>query len=62
MPNHKDIFHNKMDFAHAEFATEMYKPAGRPQPRETKSQEAQLKGAHQHGESKNNKRNISDKL
>lgn len=35
MTNHHDIFRNKRDFAHEEFATEMYKPKGRPRPRET---------------------------
>jgi hypothetical protein len=41
MPNHKDIFRNKRDFARAEFATELYKPAGIPRPREKKSQVVQ---------------------
>lgn len=41
MPNHKNIFRNKVDFAHEEFATEFYKPKGRPRPREMKSQQGQ---------------------
>jgi hypothetical protein len=41
LPNHKNIFRNKVDFGHEEFATELYKPAGRPRPRERKSQHGQ---------------------
>jgi hypothetical protein len=41
MPNHKDIFRNKFDFAREEFATELYKPPGIPRPREKKSQKVQ---------------------
>lgn len=41
MPNHKDIFRNKLDFGHEEFATELYKPKGIPRPREYKSQKGQ---------------------
>jgi hypothetical protein len=41
MPNHKDIFRNKRDFARAEFATELYKRPGIPRPREKKSQAVQ---------------------
>ncbi|ARU62553.1 hypothetical protein CBW65_17475 [Tumebacillus avium] len=46
MPNHKNIFHNKVDFAREEFATELYKPQGHPRSRERKSQRAQY-GQHQ---------------
>lgn len=41
MPNHNDIFRNKRDFAREEFATELYKPNGRPRAREAKSQKGQ---------------------
>lgn len=41
VPNNHDIFRNKVDFARAEFATELYKPKGRPRPREVKSQTGQ---------------------
>jgi len=53
LPNNNDIFRNKIDFAHEEFATELYKPAGRPQPREPKSQKAQANSGHRPGKSKN---------
>lgn len=52
MPNNKDIFHNKKDFAREEFATEFYQMDGRPRPREKSSQEAQLRSSQQHGTSK----------
>jgi hypothetical protein len=42
MPNHKNIFRNKRDFAREEFSTELYKPAGRPRPRESRSQQSQI--------------------
>jgi hypothetical protein len=42
MPNHKNIFRNKVDFAREEFATELYKPNGRPRAREYRSQKSQL--------------------
>ncbi|GAX91794.1 hypothetical protein [Effusibacillus lacus] len=41
MPNHKDIFRNKLDFSREEFTTELYKPLGMPRPREKKSQKVQ---------------------
>jgi hypothetical protein len=41
MPNHKNIFRNKVDFAREEFATELYKPNGRPRGRESRSQAGQ---------------------
>jgi hypothetical protein len=60
MPNHKDIFRNKIDFGHEEFATELYKPAGRPRPREYKSQAGQQpKYSLTH---KSRKRNFHDKI
>ncbi|MGI6777703.1 MAG: hypothetical protein ACOX7R_06660 [Acetivibrionales bacterium] len=38
----KDIYRNKKDFSHEEFATEMlHRPKGSPQPRESRSQKAQ---------------------
>lgn len=37
----KDIFRNKKDFARAEFATELRGEAGKPVPREARSQKAQ---------------------
>ncbi len=49
MPNHNDIFHNKRDFARAEFATELYKPSGRPRAREAKSQVRQYAPEHNEG-------------
>lgn len=60
----KDIFRNKKDFAHEEFATELIKPAGKPQPREIKSQKAQLKSFGTPGmvERKDMKTKMSDKL
>jgi hypothetical protein len=45
----KDIFRNKRDFAWAEFATEFYKPDGRPRPREAKSQQHQYATEHYEG-------------
>jgi hypothetical protein len=57
----KDIFRNKRDFAREEFATELYKPAGRPRAREAKSQQAQL-NSHFHGGQKEIKRSMSSKL
>lgn len=60
MPNHKNIFRNKIDFGHEEFATELYKPAGRPRPREYKSQTGQQpKYSLTH---KSRKRNFHDKI
>ncbi|MDB5083180.1 MAG: hypothetical protein JWN30_66 [Bacilli bacterium] len=41
MPNHKDLFRNKVDFARAEFATELYKPPGIPRSREKRSHRQQ---------------------
>ena len=41
MPNNNDIFRNKRDFSREEFATELYKPTGRPRAREAKSQKYQ---------------------
>jgi hypothetical protein len=61
MPNNKDIFRNKKDFAHEEFATELNKMPGRPKPREIKSQDAQLESDHRHGRRKDVKTPMSDK-
>lgn len=41
MPNNHDIFRNKRDFARAEFATELYKPPGKPRAREAHTQKHQ---------------------
>jgi len=49
MPNNNDIFKNKRDFAREEFATELYKPAGRPRAREAKSQQYQYNPEHYEG-------------
>lgn len=49
MPNNNDIFRNKRDFARAEFATELYKPPGRPRAREAKSQVNQYAPEHNEG-------------
>ncbi|TYQ17966.1 UNVERIFIED_CONTAM: hypothetical protein Cloal_0361 [Acetivibrio alkalicellulosi] len=38
----KDIYRNKKDFQREEFATELDKPEGIPQARETQSQKAQV--------------------
>lgn len=57
----KDIFRNKRDFAREEFATELYKPAGRPSAREAKSQQGQY-NTHYHGGQKEVKRSMSSKL
>jgi hypothetical protein len=57
----KDIFRNKRDFARAEFATELYKPEGRPRPREAKSQKGQY-DHHYHGGQKEIKRPMNKKL
>lgn len=62
MPNHNDIFRNKIDFAREEFSTELYKLEGIPQPRERKSQKAQLNSVRKHGASKDIKRNFSHKI
>jgi len=51
MPNHKNIFRNKVDFAHEEFATELYKPKGIPRMREPRSQKGQYRShALRHGQ------------
>ena len=60
MPNHKNIFRNKVDFAHEEFATELYKPKGRPRPREMKSQQGQ--NPHHSLTHKSIKRKFHDKI
>lgn len=57
----RDIFRNKVDFAREEFATELYKPAGRPRARERKSQERQYP-SHFHGWQKERKRSMQSKL
>lgn len=57
----KDIFRNKRDFAREEFATELYKPAGRPRPREATSQKGQYFPEHYEG-LKGRKRNMVNKL
>lgn len=59
----KDIYRNKKDFAKEEFATEMYKPEGRPRPREIKSQKAQFDSLNVPGtvERKNKKAKMSSK-
>ncbi len=62
MPNNKDIYRNKKDFAREEFATELYKPDGRPRPREKTSQESQLHSEHQHGTRKDMKRGMTKKI
>lgn len=49
MPNNNDIFRNKQDFAREEFATEFYKPAGKPRAREAKSQRYQYAPEHNEG-------------
>lgn len=46
MPNKKDIYRNKLDHAREEFSTELYKPAGRPRPREASSDQAQYRSEH----------------
>lgn len=60
----KDIYRNKQDFAKEEFATEMYKPKGRPRPREINSQKAQFESYGTPGmvERKDKKAKMSDKL
>lgn len=60
----KDIYRNKRDFAREEFATELYKPAGRPRPRESHSQNAQFQSYGTPGmvERKDKKTKMSDKL
>ncbi|HHY66761.1 MAG TPA: hypothetical protein GX517_06110 [Alicyclobacillus sp.] len=60
MPNNKDIFRNKRDFAHEEFATELYKPPGKPRAREAKSQRSQVR-AHHPGDYKARKHTMADK-
>lgn len=61
MPNKKDIFRNKVDFAHEEFSTELYKPAGRPRPREANSDAGQWASGHNPGTSKDVKVPIDQK-
>lgn len=60
----KDIYRNKRDFAKEEFATELYKPKGKPKPREVKSQKAQLESLGSPGvmERKDKKVKMEDKL
>lgn len=60
----KDIYRNKRNFANEEFATEVYKPKGRPKPREVKSQKAQFDSVGSPGvvERKDKKTKMSDKL
>ncbi|MDI6870858.1 MAG: hypothetical protein QME79_05760 [Bacillota bacterium] len=52
MPRKKDIYRNKVDFGREEFATELYKPAGRPRPREASSDKAQWASGHNPGTGK----------
>jgi len=61
MPNNNDIFHNKRDFARAEFATELYKPKGKPRGREAKSQKGQYAPEHFEGLHEQ-KRKFKDKV
>lgn len=49
LPNNNDIFRNKRDFVREEFATEFYKPHGRPRAREAKSQKNQYAEEHNEG-------------
>lgn len=61
----KDIYRNKIDFAHEEFATELpNRLKGVPTPREAKSQKAQLDSLGSPGvmERKDRKAKITDKL
>ncbi len=60
----KDIYRNKQDFAKQEFATELYKPKGKPKPREAKSQKAQYESLGDPGNiaRKDKKVNMQDKL
>ena len=44
MPNHKNIFRNKVDFGREEFSTELYRPKGKPRFREPRSQHGQYNG------------------
>lgn len=58
-----DIYRNKKDFAREEFANELPRHNGVPQPREIKSQKAQVEsfGTPGHGR-KDRKVKMSDKL
>ncbi|MFZ5989988.1 MAG: hypothetical protein ACOYWZ_23060 [Bacillota bacterium] len=59
----KDIYRNKKDFAREEFATELRRPQGVPQPREVQSQKAQVESLATPGMGrKDRKRKMSDKL
>ncbi len=61
LTNNHDIFRNKQDFAHEEFATELDKPKGRPRPREASSQESQ-QPSNPIGNNKGKKTPFADKL
>lgn len=61
MPNKKDIFRSKPDFAREEFSTELYKPGGRPRPREASSDKAQWTSGHNPGTEKHAKVPIGQK-
>lgn len=62
MPNRKGFSKNNKNFNRENFFDVLYKPEGRPRPRETKSQKAQLESEHQHGTRKDRKLKISKKM
>lgn len=61
MPNRKGVSHNDKNFNRKSFNGELYKPAGRPRPREIKSQEAQLESTHDHGGRRDHKLKMEEK-
>lgn len=52
----------RRDFGQVEIGAELNIMPGRPHPRETRSQKAQLRGLHQHGTRKDVKWDMSKKL
>ncbi len=58
----KDIYRNKKDFAHQEFASEYNGATGQPKPREAKSQKAQVESLGTPGMGRKDKKvKMSDK-
>lgn len=54
-------FHPDYSYREPELTEDLHRPPGHPQPREVKSQKAQLNSKHRHGTSKEVKLGMSEK-
>lgn len=54
-------YHPDYSYREPELTEDLHRPPGSPQPREIKSQQAQLKGRHRHGTNKGVKLGMADK-